>query len=108
MTKPLRITKENRRTWTTPEQSSWLRDRITPYLEAKRDARRSLQVFWEKLYKDWFSRWPETTASSSLAPQATSTNAPGSSEEDAEAVNVTKLVSACYSILLQSSWFFWV
>ena len=108
MAKPLRITKDNRRTWTTPEQSIWLQERISPYLEAKRDARRGLQVFWQKLYKDWFSRWPETATSSSLTPQANSTNVPGSSEEDIEAVSIVKLVSACYSVHFRAYSFFWL
>ena len=108
MAKPLRITKDNRRTWTTLEQSIWLQERIPLYLEAKRDARRGLQVFWQKLYKDWFSHWPETAASSSLTPQANSTNPPGSSGEDTEAVSVARLVSAGYSFSLRSSWFFWL
>ena len=97
MAQPLRITKGNRRTWTTPEQSIWLQDRITPYLKARCEARRGLHVFWEKLYKDWFMCWPETAAPSSLTPQADSTNAPASSEEDTEAVSIAKLVSAYYS-----------
>jgi hypothetical protein len=108
MAKPLHITKDNRRTWTTPEQSTWLWDQITPYLEAKHDAQRSLQVFWQKLYKDWFLCWPETAASSFLTPQANTTNAPGSSEEDTEAVSIVKLVSACYCFSSQSLWFVWL
>jgi hypothetical protein len=98
MPKPAKISKGDGRKWTTLEQGTWLRDQIPSYLAAKSGGQRGLQVFWEKLFKGWFSQWPEAAAPSFLPPQADSTAAPAAAEEDADTMGITKLV--CVMILL--------
>jgi hypothetical protein len=50
MPKPAKILKGDERKWTTLEQGAWLQDQISSYLAAKSGGKRSLQVFWEKLF----------------------------------------------------------
>lgn len=98
---PLRISKGNGdgRRWTTTEQTAWLVDQKTAYANAKAKGNRGLHVFWVKLFNDWFARWPETAAPSSLNPQADGTEAPPATGEDIEKVEKVKSVCAyCCSV----------
>jgi len=100
MPTPLGTSKANRdsRRWTTPEQTAWLAGQTTAYAAAKADGRSCLNVFWVKLFNDWFARWPEAAAPSSLGPQANGTGALAVTEEDVEAVKkVKKVCTYCCS-----------
>jgi hypothetical protein len=50
--------------WTSQEQFQFLTERIPQYLESQANNELA-QAFWPRLYREWFSKFPEPQALSS-------------------------------------------
>jgi hypothetical protein len=93
-----------RRGWATVEQQAFLKEQIPGFLIARVGGQRTLNPFWDKLYDDWFIRWPEPSTSPSQTAGASSGGVDSSKDELAqdilaEAKEARKLVRIhCHSV----------
>ena len=96
--------------WVTPEQESWLKERLPTFI-ATQKAKTSVTVFYPELHKEWRQRWPDPSPT-----QEELRAAGGNSEKALKAVQIRMdevslprnniaLTKHAYLTKCQVSWF---
>jgi len=87
-----------RRGWATPEQDTWLQERLTLYVAAQGIGVKGLAEFWPATFEAWFEKWPEP-APRMLPPPSTQENsmdAPTLESMTKDSIQQRKTVSTIY------------